>query len=519
MPVDFTQLYSSSSGNPSARGALRPGINLSALASLPLKTGEMATAEVVRLQNIKPEHQAQLLKQGRIEPPPTAASNTGKESASPAPVRLASLLVKGQIVQTLTRALLTPGDKLAVAVQPGRGLVIQPPGTNSVMAGKGTSAALQQALVSTDVATANTNRPPIAPQELATALREILPRQNGPTLEPAIALLQRLLQQLPNQSGLKNIQQLLQKLESQALTPNTPQMLTAPAAKEAVQNTGTLLEARLLNALRSNPAALEPVLQNDRKAILLKLAQAVVSQLTPSAVSEPAQRAITPQKPADLPLLAQLLGTGGHKAQAQQNRLTLELMEALPGGKNALLQDLLNASPRPATAEQSQTLRTQLLLLTHQLTLTSLARIRQQQLQPEISRARQGEAPAGINIHLDVPIRVDQQLYNARLGIEEFPDPESDRATTKQAKCWQVTLDLDTPAGPLAARLRYLNASVDVVIWSEDKTLLTEAKTRFNEYRAPFAAAGIELNKVQFREGAPPEQGNKLRYNLVDITT
>lgn len=516
MPVDFTQLYSSSTGNQSSRGALRPGLNLAALAALPLKAGETATAEVVRLQNVKPEHQALLLKQGRIEPPPTAPVNTGKESA---PVRLASLLVKGQIIQTLTRALLTPGDKLAVAVQPGRGLVIQLPGATSVMPGKGASAALQQALVSIDTATPHTNRPPIAPQELATALREILPRQNGPTLEPATALLQRLLQQLPNQSGLKNIQQLLQKLESQALTPSAPQTLTAPAAKAAVQNTGAMLEARLLNALRTNHAALEPVLQNDRKAILLKLAQAVVSQLTPSAASEAAQRAFTPQKPADLPLLAQLLGTAGHKAQAQQSRLSLELMDTLPGTKNTLLQDLLNASPRPATAEQSQTLRTQLLLLTHQLTLTSLARIRQQQLQPEISRARQGEAPIGINTHLDVPIRVDQQLYHARMGIEEFPDSEPDRGTSKQAKCWQVSLDLDTPAGPLAARLRYINASVDVVIWSEDKTLLNEAKTRFNDYRAPFAAAGIELNKVQFREGAPQEPGNKLKYNLVDITT
>ncbi|UTF60699.1 hypothetical protein [Gilvimarinus sp. DA14] len=533
MPIDFTQLYTGMGAKTAARTAgASPQAN-SALAQLRLTPGEAVSAEVLNVKSIKPEHQQWLSREQPASLPP---ANTRPGDARAA-LRLATLLIKGQSLPVITREALQPGQQVAVALTSNRQLSLRPE----------TSAATPR-----PESTGN-NRPAVAAEVLNQALREILPRQAGPSVEPLAAALARVLQKLPQPPGTQPLTQSLQQLAKApvALRPGVP--LEPVQLKSALEQSGSLFERHLANAKSKGPEAVQQVISTDRKATLLHLAKQVTAQLPAAAQATapglkiPAtQAALRPREAADVAAIVRLLSAGSnaqgvnsHGAQAQlsspvsptavnpaQGKTPAGSLPAgmdslsIKGGELNLSQLLLNSQHIPRETSESRALRTQLLLLTHQLTLNSLARIRQQQLQPEASRARTGEAAPGINVHFELPIRLDQGVYPAKIAIQEQPEPGEEKPSAQKGKRWQVTLALQTPeAGDIYARLAYINASLDIVIWGENQQLLKQAKTKFSDYLKPMAAAGLEVNSVQFREGVPTAEGNTLAYNLVDIST
>ncbi|WP_020209617.1 hypothetical protein [Gilvimarinus chinensis] len=522
MPIDFTHLYTASSAKTGAP-AVDTGVNRQTshmLAALGLKTGEPANAQVVTVKHIKPEHQLWLDRERPGSIPPPTSKTTEPLSA----LRLATLLIKGQNLAVITREALQPGQALTVTLNSARQLTFGP------------ESAAVAPLRESPAAGAAAQRAQLSPETLNQALREVLPRQTAPRLEPLAEALSRLFTKLPPAPEVKSLASALQRIASAPMTLAPANPIEPATLKAAIQHSGSLFETNLAKASTTGPEAVKQVLALDRKANLIQLAKQVATQLpAPSSLrSEPspplAQLTFTPRETADSTVIARLL-TSAPPSPTTAGLTTPSINKPPSAGATAftdvslhksgnlnLNQILLNPQNIPTEAAEARVLRTQLMLLTHQLTLNSLARIRQQQLQPEANRARTLDTPAGTNIHFDLPIRIDEQIYPVKIAIQEQANAETANPAGKKGKLWHVNLTLETPdAGLVYTRISYLNRMLDIVFWGENKTVISNAKATFSDYVKPLAAAGLEISSVQFLQGAPASDGNSLAYNLVDI--
>lgn len=534
MPIDFTQLYAAVGTKTGSRNAELGGSQqpVDALAKLGLRQGETYSAQVLTVKSIKPEHQQWLSREQPASIPPAPVKTPEAQAA----LRLATLLIKGQSLPAITRETLQPGQTVAVALSPNRQLLLNPQNLNA----HSTAASTQPP----PPASTPARRPAPSPEVLSQALREVLPRQAAPRLEPLAQALTRLFQQLPQSAGTPALVQGLQQVAKSPIPLQPGQIIEPATLKSAVENSGSLFEKNFLAAKAASPETVQQVLSVDRKAGLLQLAKQLATQLPPppggsgaaGATNTAPQAVFAPRESADVAVIARILAgvsatqqaasatatgqaSAASKVPAQGPTLTAD-SAALKAEPLNLTQLFLNHQRVPSEASEARVLRTQLMLLTHQLTLNSIARIRQQQLQPEASRARTGEAPSGINVHVDLPVRIDQAVYPIKIAIQEQPEPEAEKKTARKSKRWQVTLALETPdAGSIYARLGYINQVLDIIFWGENQRVLQQAKTQFSDYVKPLAAAGLEVKSVQFLEGAPPTEGNTLAYNLVDIST
>lgn len=542
MPIDFTQLYRPGGAVPRSQGESLPTASARTAIDLPLKVGEVAQAQVVRQQSLSVEQRQWLAGQTPLPAglapstkpmaPPPLGQDLKLALAAGESVRLVTLALKGTSLPVLSKEPLQTGQQVSVLLNAKRQLSLQP-------APPAPAATVSQA---TTGGSAQLGRAPIEPKALAQALREILPQQSAPRLETNIPLLQQLLSRLPVSGRLEAVQALLARIDRQPVT--APEVNTT-TLKSAMGHSGTFFEQKLASASRQGPETVQNLINSDRKALLLKLVQTLAPAVPGPAAQSPPTQPSNSAPAADLALIARLLagsenavtkppvptGAPAPPASAPKSQPSLSGTQPSPPESSAavdkrwslpaLSQLLLAQPPRALPANDARVLQTQLMLLTHQLTLSSLARVRHNQLQPEITRARAGETQSPSNsVSLDLPIRVDQQLCHTRLTIEEQAQDRQTQKGSSKRRQWQVTLAMNTPkVGDIYAQLRYCQDDLAVVIWGEDRHVLAEAREKFKQIAAALKASGVTLTDIQYREGAPQQAGNQLGYHLVDVKT
>lgn len=466
-------------------GISRPAtLTIAATAPVPLATGERATAQVLKAAPIDATLGAKLL-----QTPTNNDAPTGGQSAREAllgqyrtamarnEMHLAALLIKGKRVTTVIDQPLAKGQRLEVLLGADNRLSVITDKLPNTANPRETSLTRTSALLGA----------------LKPVLRELLPQQGRPQLLDA-------LNSLPSSASLpsalgnrQHVSTLLGHIERIALDLNAPP--SGKAVRQALEQSGTLLEPRLARATQepSPEAAIKEVLTRDLKAALLQY-------LAPSKTDSSAATAATRNAPT---------------AYSAPSALTPGAL-TLP----SLMQMLGNHRPEQG-GESLRQLQTQLIMLMQQLSASSLARVRLNQLQPEAHSTRAGEAANPAPLSFDIPVRFDGQLHPAHIEIEEHPEPEGEsQEDDPQEKLWQVNLTLEPPGiGEFFVRLRLRAEQLSLGFWSEQQLTLAKAQQAFKGIRATLEAHNIEVRDVQFHHAAPPYRGNHLSYHLVDVQT
>ncbi|WP_041523267.1 flagellar hook-length control protein FliK [Gilvimarinus agarilyticus] len=483
MPVDIPSLYTQ------AGSLKRPATGTAPTGgTLPLTPGEQARAQVLKSTPLSAALGAKLLSAGTESGQSPSANGDTAESARSAllttyrsamarnEMHLAALLIRGKSVTTVVDQPLQKGQFL-----------------NVQMTQQGKLMALN----------AKFDAPPLAqpasPQSTALiaalkpVLRELLPRQGQQDLLSQLQRLPNVSPSVTQVGGDKSLGKLLGQIDQIALNLNAP--ASGKAVRTALEQSGTLLEPRLMRAIRS-PApdtAVKDVLAKDLKAALLQyLAPLRPAGANPAPVGAPTPAPSTP---------------------AASQPVTGEL--ALPS-----LMQMLSSHSQSSGGESLRMLQTQLVLLMHQLSLNTLARVRLNQLQPEARSAR-GAEPAQAPLNFDIPVRLDGHLYPAHIEIEERADKDHEaEASAETVRVWQVNLTLEPPGiGEFFVRLRLRADQLSVAFWSEQPRALAKAESAFTDIRNTLAKHDIDVRDVQFHQGVPPHKGNQLSYHLVDIKT
>lgn len=477
MPVDIPKLYTPTGGLNRAAPSAAP-----ASAELALKPGEHAQAQVLKSTPLSALIGNKLLTGSSATTPNSsnpesardALLNTYRSAMARNEMHLAALLIKGTSVTTVIDRPLAKGQILDVYLTPERRL------TALNVKFDGPNMASRVSAKTTELLEA-----------LKPVLRELLPRQGQQDLLSQLRRLPAVSANMTPVGGDKSLTKLLGQIDRLALDANAAP--SGKAVRQALEQSGTLLEPRLARAVQgANPdRAVKEVLTQDLKAALLQYLAPI--KTTASSANTAAARA---EQTAIGPLASEL---------------------ALP----SLMQMLGNHS-LASGGESLRMLQTQLVLLMHQLSLNSLARIRLNQLQPEARSSRGGEAAAGpVQLAFDIPIRLDGHLYPAHIEIQEQEEAEDNpEAGAQQDKLWQVNLTLDPPhIGELFVRLRLRGDELKLAFWSQQPQALKKAQEAFGDIKNALQPHDIAVREVLFNQGAPPHKGNKLSYHLVDIKT
>ncbi|BFM20856.1 flagellar hook-length control protein FliK [Gilvimarinus japonicus] len=493
MPVDISSLYTSAGSlqRPTAAGT-------ASSTSIPLAPGEQAQAQVLKSTPLN-AGLAKLLQGATNNPgsssnPPASAATSGPDTAESArsalldsyrsalarnEMHLAALLIKGKSVTTVIDKPLVKGQVIDVLLTPERKLT-----------------ALTAKFDIPSVAESVSPKTSALLAALKPVLRELLPRQGQQDLLSQLRRLPDVSSSVTQIGGDKSLTKLLGQIDRLALNLDAPP--SGKAVRDALEHSGTLLEPRLARATQtSSPdAAVKEVLARDLKAALLQYLAPL--KPAPGSAAKPQTNAAAPPVP-----------TG---AQAASGEL------ALPS-----LMQMLSSHSQASGGESLRMLQTQLVLLMHQLSLNTLARVRLNQLQPEAKSSRSADASAApLQLTFDIPVRLDGHLYPAHIEIEEQTDEaeDSSEADSETNKLWQVNLTLDPPGiGEFFARLRLRGEQLSLAFWSEQPQALNKAQEAFSGIRSALEAHDIEVRDVQFHRGVPPHKGNQLSYHLVDVKT
>lgn len=359
---------------------------------------------------------------------------------------------------------------------------------------------------------------------LADALRTLLPHKETP--QELLAALPKL-QQLP----LKQREQLLPPSVQQALKTladqlRSPQQLTNPKLLPMVlKNSGVQFENKLAASLPVATAQHQPeknilntqannrLINQDFKGALLHLLNRVTQEVaaTPPQILAAATSANT-ANPATPP-----------QSDALKNLLSPALFN-IPQSIPGMLQLVQHIVARPQADLSDKVLHTQLLLLLHQHTLHSLAKIQLQQLHtinhqqaqvdnPQPTQSWVFEIPVrqGLDVH-PLEIRIDQEWFDEERNSNDNRD--------KKTKQWTVMLSFDLPSlGGFYAQLTVIDDAVSAKLWAEHTATLTQAQEKLDGLRQQLQAQGVEVKQLQCVSGSPPSRSISLNYALVDITT
>lgn len=487
-----------------------------------------------------------------------------KDLAQDPKIRLATLAIAQTTLSVLTRESVKAGDSLWVQRMPGGRLATaitpsQLPLQNASTSQSDTPLANHQALGQRALASA-------APNALAQqVLREAMPYKNLPSLESAAAFIKAALQVTssvsPKNSALyKNLTANLTQLEKQSLTIDKMASRTASdialQVKSGLQNSGTLFEQKLSHLLGTR-SSIQETLLNDRKGLLLSLNNLLTKQASggqlPNATSGSSGAGLKLDSPLIQQLVARIVGVAAAQSPAESPEL-FNPLPANPRGdllatklaahtaKNpatgkalpthtgditqltqqmpSMTQALLNAASAKLSAREASILQTQILLLTHQLTLSNLGRIRTRQVLSEPTTAKVSEGTGQMpHLQFDLPIKHGQDFQLVQLTITQQEQPSTNNERELQ-KSWIVQLQLLTEdAGEIHFRVQYLHEKMDVTLWSDDASVLHDARNKAQTFGETLAGLGVSVEQFQCLQGAPASKDNHLKYNLVDINT
>ncbi len=405
--------------------------------------------------------------------------------------------------------------------------------------------------------TSKTLQPNLEPQKLATiktteaigeTLRRLLPQKDkGQDLLASLPKITQFIQQLP-------IAERKEWLSSQVQ-----------------QSLKTLANHIRLSDQLTNPKLVEMTLKNNGQSFEQKLAQLVTGQQTADASSTSTSGTLLPEKKSaainplstSSNLKAALLNPNNPAAATQKTSLThqhpvekiaaqdlkgalLGLLRQLdtelgatkptqPGSplttefnKNLLaiaLPQFLGMLSNKQHGELSQKqLRTQLVMLMHQHTLGSIAKIQLQQvhtLNHQLAQADQAQPTQ--SWQFEIPVRQGQDVHPLHIQLEQQWIEEQDEDAEKgsaRVRQWNVMLSFDLPlVGQFYAQLSLVGESLSAKFWAENENTLIEAKNKTDLLKTQLEREGIQVTQMQCIPGLPPKPKMSFSYSLVDIKT
>jgi hypothetical protein len=400
-------------------------------------------------------------------------------------LKLVKLLVNGRPLVTYTDRPVEPGQTINVRLTDSNRLTLLPD-------------------TSKDPKTASN---PQRRDIVAQALRNALPMQDRPSLLDALPRIQSL--PFSHRQALLS-PSLQQALHSLAQQLRSPEQLAQPnVLRAAIKDNGVFFEHKLAQSLErshatSHPRRIAPqdgirLRTGDLKGALLHTLQRISAELNQPKNTTTKGGAPQPLAPAlSTPTLAQL----------------------------DLPQFLAQLARRPMAELSSRTLRTQLLVLLHQQTLNSLARVQFQQLQAVSQRQARADAPQTPQAWaLEIPVRYSQEQHTIHFHMEhdwvwrECDENDSEQ-NNKKVKRWQVLLSFPLPeAGNFYAQLTLTGEDVAAKLWAEQEHTLREVKAKLSSLKQQLEDKGIEVTHMECVHGAPSSKAHNLHYSLVDIKT
>lgn len=365
---------------------------------------------------------------------------------------------------------------------------------------------------------------------LADALRTLLPQQDQPReLFRALPQLQQVIgshrQWIP-----PSLQQALKTAADQL---RTPEQLSNPRLLQlALKNSGVFFEHKLASQLAdadngnrgpvpdrlSSGSGLQTsetqILTNrlttqDLKGALLQLVHQIRVALADEDASSRSSTATTVDK----------------ESAASQPGKTYSASELILQKDLPSLLHFLQLLPQKQQELSSKQLRTQLLMLLHQQTLTSLARVQMQQVHTLNHQQAQGDiAQPSQSWIFELPVRLGSETCYLEISLrQDWVDEKSEQdaeGSSEKKRQWTVQLSFDLPeAGQFHAQLQVVDETVSARFWAEREETLTRVKSRLDSLRQQLESEGIKVTQLQCMPGKPASQRMSINYSLVDVTT
>ena len=548
--------------------------------ALGLKTGSQFLAEVSQVTQATPEERAQLIK--AIEDNLRQLNQTSSAPAIKALVN--QLMEQRNLAETpgvkLVNLTLTPPASpsasqmtpMPVALLSYTNLPVQPGQTLLMQLSESQRLQVLQILAKTDATltfspsltsiTSTTSaadpqhptgnqavnpKPTISPaalEAMSETLRRLLPQKDqGQDLMTALPRITQFIQQLPVAERKEWLSsQLQQSLKTLANQVRMADQLTSPKMVEmALKNNGQSFENKLAQLLTKNPgnpaqsttsgAATSTNLSSSNSGLHASI-QTQQNLFAQNAVSQnlnnrnPIERMVNQDmKGALLGILHQLdselepftpLPTS---FTATNEPHTTQLANALPQLLGMLMQ-----KQQPGELSQKQ-LRNQLVMLMHQYTLGSLAKIQLQQLHRinhQINQANEVAQPTQ-SWQFEIPVRTGQDITPVHIHLEQQwveEQTDEDNPTATRLRQWNLMMGFNLPViGQFYAQLTLLNEQLSAKFWAEDETTLIAAKNKMDGLKTQLENRGIQVMQMQCVPGLPPKPKLSFSYSLVDIKT
>lgn len=541
---------------------------------LDLKIGSQFVADVQKVVQATPDERAQLIKS--IE---ANLAHLNKNSAAPAVKELINQLVEQKnLAQTpaLKLVTLSVNTPIVTVTNPAISAPVHVPVTAPasttlltytnqpiqigqtllMQLAEGQRLTLLQPLTKAEVAVVSALL-----QTLNLKSTTVTPNTANATIDSPSALLEqnKIASTKANEAISETLRRLLpQKDKGQDLLSSLPkitqfiQQLPIADRKEWLssqvqQSLKTLSNHIRLTDQLSNPKLVEMSLKNNGQSFEHKLAQLLRSQTDSAAIAI---------NPAPVKLENPLLSNSKLTASPQmpiEKMATQDLKGALLGLLHQLDTELETTKPTlpgtPVTSEplkntlaialpqflgmlvnkqqgelNQKQLRTQLVMLMHQYTLGSIAKIQLQQvhtLNHQLGQADQTQPTQ--SWQFEVPVRQGHDVHPLHIQMEQqWVDEQNENAeqNTTRVRQWNVMLTFALPVvGQFYAQLNLLGESLSAKFWAENENTLLEAKNKIDGLTAQLEKEGIQVTQMQCVPGLPPKPKMSFSYSLVDIKT
>ena len=382
---------------------------------------------------------------------------------------------------------------------------------------------------------------------IGETLRRLLPQKDmGQDLLTSLPKITRFIQQLPlaeRKDWLSS--QVQQSLKTLANHIRLSDQLSNPKLLEmTMQNNGQSFEnklAQLIAGQKNNELTIAPAVNNSLlpksptgKNSFDAATGAVSALLKPVNPIATTKQTIPPQisieKMASQDLKGALLGL--------LHELDTELetaKPALPGispanelNKNVAaigLPQLLSLLANKQQGELNQKqLRTQLVMLMHQYTLGSIAKVQLQQVHALNHQLNQvDQAQPTQSWQFELPVRQGHDVHPLHIQMEqqwvEEQNEDAEHSSTRMRQ-WNIMFSFDLPlVGKFYAQLLLLGENLSAKFWAENENTLLEAKNKIDGLKAQLEHEGIQVTQLQCVQGLPPKTKMSFSYSLVDIKT
>ena len=385
---------------------------------------------------------------------------------------------------------------------------------------------------------------------IGETLRRLLPQKDrGQDLLASLPKITQFIQQLPLAERKEWLSsQVQQSLKTLANHIRLSDQLTNPKLVEmTLKNNGQSFEnklAQLVTGLKNNELSLAPAsatssLPQKNPAAAINAFNATAGTMSP--LLKPGDQPIMANKHALIPqvsvekMAAQDL-KGALLGLLHQLNTELETEKpVLPGSplttdinKNLLpiaLPHFLGMLANKQQGELSQKqLRTQLVMLMHQYTLGSIAKIQLQQvhtLNHQLGQADQTQPTQ--SWQFEIPVRQGQDVHPLHIHMEQqWVEEQNDNAgqNSTRVRQWNVMISFDLPViGQFYAQLTLLGDNLSAKFWAENENTLLEAKNKIDGLKTQLEQEGIQITQMQCVPGLPPKPKMSFSYSLVDIKT